>query len=109
MAVGSAVLDIVSEPAFLAKVAMSGATLAQSLEGVVARHGDAFEERRGIGHMQGLRCRVDPATVVSRLREAGLLVAPAQDRVIRLLPPLIVGAAEIAEATSILDDVARKF
>jgi acetylornithine/succinyldiaminopimelate/putrescine aminotransferase len=40
------------------------------------------------------------------LREAGLPVAPAQDRVIRLLPPLIVGAAEIGEAVGLLGRIA---
>jgi acetylornithine/N-succinyldiaminopimelate aminotransferase len=53
-----------------------------------------------------LRCRVPPAELVERLRDGGLLVAPAQDQVLRLLPPLIVGTAEIGEAAAILGKVA---
>jgi acetylornithine/N-succinyldiaminopimelate aminotransferase len=106
VAVAGAVLEIITEPAFLAATAQAGATLTAALDALVGRHPAVFEERRGTGLMQGLRCRVPPADLVDRLREAGLLVAPAQDQVIRLLPPLIVGAAEIAEAVSILDRVA---
>jgi len=49
---------------------------------------------------------VPSGDLVDRLREAGLLVAPAQDQVIRLLPPLIVTPAEIDEAAALLDQVA---
>ena len=45
--------------------------------------------------------------MVDGLREAGLLVAPAQDQVIRLIPPLIAGEEEVDEALLILDSVAR--
>jgi acetylornithine/N-succinyldiaminopimelate aminotransferase len=44
--------------------------------------------------------------MVDALRDAGLLVAPANDQVIRLLPPLIARDAEIAEALALLDGVA---
>jgi acetylornithine/N-succinyldiaminopimelate aminotransferase len=65
-----------------------------------------FEARRGTGLMQGLRCRTPIAELVDRLRDAGLLVAPAQDQVIRLLPPLIARRAEIDEAVGILEKIA---
>jgi acetylornithine/N-succinyldiaminopimelate aminotransferase len=108
MAVAETVLDIIAEPAFLAQVARKGETLAAGLDALAARHPSVFESRRGVGLMQGLRCAAPQGEVVDRLRAAGLLVAPAQDRVIRLLPPLIVGEQEIDEALSILDAVARE-
>jgi acetylornithine/succinyldiaminopimelate/putrescine aminotransferase len=40
-----------------------------------------------------------------RLMDAGLLVVPAGEHVIRLLPPLNVTAAECDEAVNILRDV----
>jgi acetylornithine/N-succinyldiaminopimelate aminotransferase len=108
MAVAETVLDIIAEPAFLAQVARKGETLAAGLDALAARHPSVFESRRGVGLMQGLRCAAPQGEVVDRLRAAGLLVAPAQDRVIRLLPPLIVGEQEIDEALSILDAAARE-
>jgi acetylornithine/N-succinyldiaminopimelate aminotransferase len=106
VAVAAAVLEIVAEPRFLAAVARAGEILTAALDALVERHPAVFAARRGIGLMQGLRCRVLPADLVDRLRDAGLLVAPAQDQVIRLLPPLIVSTAEIGEAVAILDRIA---
>jgi acetylornithine/N-succinyldiaminopimelate aminotransferase len=61
-----------------------------------------------MGLMQGLRCRTDPAVVVAAFRDAGLVTAPAQDRVVRLLPPLIVSDAEVDEALAIMDGVGAR-
>lgn len=44
--------------------------------------------------------------MAAELRAAGLLVAPAMDDVIRIVPPLVVGEAEIDEAADILRKVA---
>jgi acetylornithine/N-succinyldiaminopimelate aminotransferase len=106
VAVGNAVMEVIAEPGFLAAVEASGAALAAGLDRLVARHPGVFELRRGAGFMQGLRCRVPAGDLVDTLRDAGLLVAPAQDQVIRLLPPLIARDAEIAEALAILEAVA---
>jgi len=106
VAVGGAVLEIVAAPGFLEATGCAGAELAMALDALVARRPAIFEARRGTGLMQGLRCRVPIAELVDRLRNAGLLVAPAQDQVIRLLPPLIARRAEIDEAVGILDQVA---
>jgi acetylornithine/N-succinyldiaminopimelate aminotransferase len=107
MAVATAVLDIIAEPAFLAAVAAKGETLATGLDALVRRYPHVFEQRRGVGLMQGLRCAAPQDEVVDRLRDAGLIVVPAQDRIIRLIPPLIVDEPEIAEALGILESVAR--
>lgn len=106
MAVATEVLAAVTEPGFLDAVAATGARLAAGLDALVAAHPHLFEARRGTGLMQGLRCRADPSAVVAALREGGLIVAPAQDRVVRLLPPLVVSADEVDEALSVLDRVA---
>ncbi len=103
MSVAAAVLDTVGQPAFLADVVASGQRLTAGLDALVARHGTVFEARRGLGLIQGLRCRGDQQALVAKLRGLGLIVAPAQDNVIRLLPPLIVGPAEIDQALAILE------
>ncbi|HUA56720.1 MAG TPA: aspartate aminotransferase family protein [Candidatus Sulfotelmatobacter sp.] len=106
VAVADAVLEVVTAPGFLAAAESAGVTLAAGLDALVARRPAVFEARRGIGLMQSLRCRAAPAPLVERLLQAGLVVAPANDQVIRLLPPLIVSSAEIEEALGILDTVA---
>ena len=58
---------------------------------------------RGAGLMRGLELAVDAQPVVAAALQAGLLVNRTAEKVVRMLPPLIVTAAEIDEAASILD------
>ena len=58
---------------------------------------------RGAGLMRGLELAVDAQPVVAAALQQGLLVNRTAEKVVRMLPPLIVTAAEIDEAASILD------
>ena len=62
---------------------------------------------RGAGLDARARASVDAAPVVEAALKAGLLVNRTAERVVRMLPPLTVTAAEIDEATGILDGVFR--
>jgi acetylornithine/N-succinyldiaminopimelate aminotransferase len=111
MAVGEAAVSFISQPDFLVNVRTQGAALHARLEKIVARHPGIFVELRGVGLMLGLRCAegISNLDVVNALRENGLLTVGAAENVIRLLPPLIIGEAEIAEAGEILDKTASSF
>jgi acetylornithine/N-succinyldiaminopimelate aminotransferase len=108
MAVGEAAVKFISQPEFLANVRTQGAALHARLEKIVADHPDVFAELRGVGMMLGLRCvdGINNLDVVNALRANGLLSVGAAENVIRLLPPLIIGEAEIAEAAQIIDKTA---
>jgi predicted acetylornithine/succinylornithine family transaminase len=60
-------------------------------------------EVRGEGLMRGLELTVDAQPVVDAALASGLLVNRTAERVVRMLPPLIVTEAEIDEAVGILD------
>lgn len=105
-AVGLKVVETIADPGFLAEVGRKGALLRQKLEGLVAAHPDTFEEVRGQGLLLGLKCRRPNADVVAAARAEELLVVPAADNVIRLLPALNITDAEIAEALARLDRAA---
>ena len=107
-AVGRAVLDIVAEPAFLEAVRRKAGRLRQGLEGLVAAHPALFEEVRGAGLMLGLKCRRAPADLVQAGYAEAVLTVPAADNVVRLLPPLTISEAEIAEALARLDRAAAR-
>ena len=62
-------------------------------------------EKRGAGLMQGLQLAIDAAPIVDTARERGLLVNRTNEKVVRLLPPLTIEAADIDRATDILDEV----
>ena len=106
MAVANAVLDVVLADGFVEKVAQSGLRLKQSLAALKDRHPQVIEEIRGEGLMLGLKLRTPNTEFVASARDAGLLVVGAGDNVVRLLPPLIIGADEIAEAIERLDHAA---
>jgi len=105
-AVGLAVMDIVSDPAFLAEVNRKAGLLRQKLEGLVAAHPDVFEAVRGAGLMLGLKCKIAPIDFVNAGYDAEVISVPAADNVVRLLPPLTITDDEIAEAVTRLDRAA---
>ena len=105
-AVGMAVLDIIADPAFLEDLGRRAAGFRQALEGLVASHPEVFESVRGTGLMLGLRCKPEPAKVVAAAIDEGLLVVPAADNVVRLLPALNISEADLAEAVARLDKAA---
>jgi acetylornithine/N-succinyldiaminopimelate aminotransferase len=104
MAVGNAVLDVMLSEGFLDGVDRVARDLWFKLLDLRARHPDAIAEVRGAGLMLGLKCQVSNADMVAELRRQGLLTVPAGDNVVRLLPPLIIGEAEVDEA---LDKLGR--
>ncbi len=59
---------------------------------------DEFEERRGIGLIQGLKCKRPVGEIIDRAREEGLLVISAEGNVLRIVPPLIITEAQVDEA-----------
>ncbi len=58
---------------------------------------------RGLGLMAGVELSVDAGRVGELALERGLIVNSIAGRVLRLLPPLIVGKPEIDEAVEIID------
>ena len=105
-AVGLKVMEIIATPEFLAEVSRKAGRMRQKLEALVAAHPETFEEVRGMGLMLGLKCRKPAADLVAAARDTGLLVVPAADNVIRLLPPLNIDDDDLAEAITRLDQAA---
>lgn len=109
MAVANAAFDLANDPKLWAHVRQMELRLKQRLAELADRHPKVIEEVRGQGLLLGLKLKVPNRDFAAALREAHLLTVPGGDNTIRLLPPLIIGEAEIAEAMDILDRVARTF
>lgn len=105
-AVGCAVVDHVSDPAFLDEVNRKAALMRQKLEGLVAAHPDVFDSVRGSGLMLGIKCKVVNTDIVQSGYDQLVLTVPAADNVIRLLPALTIDDDEIAQAIDRLDAAA---
>ncbi len=105
-AVGNAVMDNVADEAFLAEVNRKAGRMRQGLESLVASHPDVFEAVRGSGLMLGLKCKVPNGDVVSAGFAQQVIVVPAADNVVRLLPALNITDDDITEALDRLDKAA---
>jgi acetylornithine/N-succinyldiaminopimelate aminotransferase len=98
MAVGNEALTMVLEPGFLAHVNRVAGYLAQQLGALVDGHPAIFSGLRGQGLMLGLAMKVPNTDFITAARASGVIVLPAGDNVVRLLPPLTISEAEIREA-----------
>jgi acetylornithine/N-succinyldiaminopimelate aminotransferase len=103
MAVGNAVLDVVLEDGFLDRVRQNGLLFKQRLAELRDRYPSVIAEVRGEGYLVGLRAVPPSAQLVDELRAEGLLSVGSGENVVRLLPPLIAGETEIAEAVARID------
>ena len=108
MAAGNAVLDVVLAPGFLDQVRKNALLFKQRLAELKDRHAAVIAEVRGEGLLVGLRTAVPNGEVVDALRGEKLLTVAAGDNVVRLLPPLIVSEAEIADAIGRIDRACDK-
>ena len=108
-AASNAVLDMMLAPGFFDRVDAMARLLRGRLEALVDAYPKLFAELRGAGLLLGIRCVVPAAEIVTKLRENGLLTLTAGENVLRVLPPLIVGEAEIEEALGVMHKVAREW
>ncbi len=98
MAAGNAVMDAVANEEFLAEVRAKGERLRARLEQFIGNYPDLFEEVRGLGLMLGLKMKVEPRGFMVHLRDNHqLLTVAAGDNTLRILPPLVIGDAEMDE------------
>ncbi|HEX8903344.1 MAG TPA: acetylornithine/succinylornithine family transaminase [Longimicrobiaceae bacterium] len=100
-----ATVKTIGEPAFLAEVQRKGHLLANLLQKLVLDHPTKVKAVRGTGLIWGVEIEGPAGEVVARALEAGLLLCSAGPNVVRIVPPLVIGDAELAEGVQILDEV----
>ncbi|MBS7542317.1 aspartate aminotransferase family protein [Ancylobacter oerskovii] len=103
MSVANAVLDVVLADGFLDQVQATAARLRQRLAELKDRHPAVIAEVRGEGLLIGLRTLVPNGDLIAAMREEHMLAPAAAENVVRLLPPLNIGDAEIDAAFAKLD------
>jgi len=98
-AAGLAVLSELTAPGFLEGVAAKGERL---MKAVTAWKHPLVSTVRGRGLMVGIVTGAKPDRIKELAAEEGLLVLTAGEDVVRLLPPLVIGEAEIDEGLGLL-------
>ena len=109
MAAGQAVFDVVANDEFLAHVRAMGERLRSALEQMIPNHDHLFHSVRGMGLMLGIKMNSDSRAFVNWLRGQGLLAVAAGDKVMRVLPPLVIEEEHIREFVDRLSEAAAKY
>ncbi len=110
MAAGSAVMDAVANEEFLASVREKGERIRTRLEQFIGNYPDLFELVRGKGLMLGVKMKVESRPFFVHLRDNHqLLTVAAGDQTLRVIPPLVIGDAEIEEFFEKLSAGAESF
>ncbi len=94
-----ATLDVIDDSDLLARVGELGTRLRGGLEAI-----DAVGEVRGRGLMVGLTLEEghDAADVSARALDAGLIINVPGERMLRLLPPLVIDETDVDRALELL-------
>jgi acetylornithine aminotransferase/acetylornithine/N-succinyldiaminopimelate aminotransferase len=101
-AAGLAVLDVFARDNLLELVRTRSGPWLEALAKLAAEFPAQLTAVRGRGYLVGLQLASDPGPYVTALRERGLLVVSAGGNAIRVLPPLIATAEELARSVEIL-------
>lgn len=101
IAAATATMLTIFNQEFLAEVNVKGEYLLELIQKKLG-HLPMITEIRGLGLMIGIECNGPIATYIAQLRSVGLIVLPAGERVIRLLPALTVTKEEIETCVKML-------
>ena len=105
MAVGNAVMDIVSTKKFLNNVKKSSKYFFSNLNKLKEKYPNIIKEIRGRGLLIGIQLHTDQTKFIKKLMDNRLLTIRAAENVVRILPPLNVKTKEIDIALKIIDKV----
>ena len=104
-AAGCTVLDVVSDPAFLARVKALGEHLMQRLVQLMKQHKKVVVEVRGKGLLMGMEINTDVATLPRRALQKGLLLNTIGGKVLRFAPPLVIDKATLDQGLGVVDEL----
>jgi acetylornithine/N-succinyldiaminopimelate aminotransferase len=109
MAVGNAVMDIVSNKMFLNNVKKLSKYFLLNLNQLKEKYPSVIKEIRGRGLLIGIQLQKDQTKFIKKLMDNRFLTIRAAENVVRVLPPLNVKKSEIDRALKIISKVCSDF
>lgn len=103
-----ATLDVIEQDGLMARAVALGQQIRQGMRDALAGV-TGLVDVRGDGLMIGIELDRPCGELVQRALEAGLLINVTAERVVRLLPPLVMSDAEGAELVVALSKLIREF
>ena len=107
-AVGCEVMNNVLEKGFLENVRKISGYFSQKMLGLISEFPSVFEELRGSGLMLGLKTKIENTSFTNEAYKQNLLLAPASDNVVRILPPLNITKKEVDYVIELLSKTAQR-
>ena len=108
-AVSLAVIKEISKKKLLNNVISLGIYIKKQINELIHQFPNVITECYGKGLMIGIKCNVSNLDLTKALRKKRLLVVPASNNVIRLLPPLNITKKEAEKAVNIIKEVVSEF
>jgi acetylornithine/N-succinyldiaminopimelate aminotransferase len=108
-AVSLAVIKEVAKKKLLDDVMKLGNYLHKEINKLIKKNPKILIKVFGKGLMIGIKCHVPNIKLTGYLRDKGLLVVPASNNVIRLLPPLNISKKEAEKAIYLISEAIREF
>jgi acetylornithine/succinyldiaminopimelate/putrescine aminotransferase len=102
-AAGVAVLSVIVDDGLMDRMAPVAQRLRDGLESIAKRYPQVLEVR-GRGLMLGMELSVPCAPIVEACTKRGVLINCTMDRVLRLIPPLVLTEEEAEEALGVLEE-----
>lgn len=101
------VCQTIEREEILQNVQARGEQLRKNLQAITLQYPNLFTDVRGWGLINGMELKAEieltSIEIVKAAITEGLLIAPAGSKVIRFVPPLIVSAEEVEQATQMLE------
>jgi len=108
MAVGNAVMNIVSSKKFLKNIENLSRYFLLKLNKIKEAYPNIIKSIRGKGFLIGIQLYNDQTYFIKKLLENRLLTIRASENVIRILPPLNVKKKELDQALKIINKVCKE-
>ncbi len=104
--VANAVLTEITKAGFLNSVIQKSIILWQNLARLIDQYPHIYTEIRGDGMMLGVKCAIKNSYIIETAYSERLLLVPAADNVVRILPPLNITMKDVALGIKKLERVA---
>jgi acetylornithine/N-succinyldiaminopimelate aminotransferase len=101
-------IQIIQDEKLLQKSRENGSYFQEKLMSIMDDH-DHVEDVRGVGLMLGMEMDRSCTKIVNNMREQGVLINCAAQKVLRFVPPLVISQEEIDSVTHRLDEVLNNF
>jgi len=108
MAIGNAVMDIVSSKKFLKNIENLSRYFLYELNKIKDTYPNIIKSIRGRGFLIGIQLHKDQTNFINKLLKNRLLTIKASENVIRILPPLNVKKKELDQALKIINKVCKE-